>query len=187
MDIETYAILKNKLDTSNRKIMRSKNLFNTIFERGFLSSGTGLPIPDSPSGVGVRTRDFIEVAEEAENITFQRVDLDSVISASIVLAYDKDKKFIKKLNFNLIKVPGKVCYNVALTSDVRFLKVASVISKDKTEIDFETYANSMNFQVECGLEATEYEPYKLLVKKECVESLEELIKRVEELEALVKN
>ena len=173
MDIVTYGCLKNKLDTSNREMMRSKNLCNTIFERGFISSGTGLPIPDGTSK-GMRTRDFIEIVEQSENVILQRTDLDGVISASNVLAYDKDKMFIKKLTTNKISAPGKICYYVNLTSDMKFIKVALKISEDKTSMDFETYVNSMNFQVEYGVVPTEYEPYGLKIKKEKYEGLKDI-------------
>ena len=97
MDVVTYGILKNKLDTSNREMMRSKNLYNTIFERGYISSTTGLPIPEV-SMTGMRTRDFIDISEQTGNIILQRVDLEGVISLTGAYAYDNNKNYIKKLN-----------------------------------------------------------------------------------------
>ena len=173
MDVITYGILKNKLDTSNREMMRSKNLYNTIFERGFISSTTGLPIPEVTM-TGMRTRDFIDISEQTGNIILQRVDLEGVISITGVYAYDNNKNYIKKLALSVIKNDGEVWQTAKLTSDMKFIKVAFRISEDKTSMDFETYVNSMNFQVEYGVVPTEYEPYGLKIKKEKYEGLKDI-------------
>lgn len=168
-----YFIKINKLDTSNREMTRSKNLYNTIFERGFISSDTGLPIPEVTM-TGMRTRDFIDITEQTGNISLQRVDLEGVISITGAYAYDNDKNYIKKLTLSVIKNDGEVWQTAKLTSDMKFIKVAFRISEDKTSMDFETYVNSMNFQVEYGLIPSGYEEYTLKIKKEKYEGLKDI-------------
>lgn len=168
-----YFIKINKLDTSNREMTRSKNLYNTIFERGFISSTTGLPIPEVTM-TGMRTRDFIDITEQTGNVSLQRVDLEGVISITGAYAYDNDKNYIKKLTLSVIKNDGEVWQTAKLTSDMKFIKVAFRISEDKTSMDFETYVNSMNFQVEYGLIPSGYEEYTLKIKKEKYEGLKDI-------------
>ena len=196
MDVETYAILKNKLDVEKDRInnldnsnldlqtvVRSKNLFDGHFEKGYLNKLDGSKI-DITINKCVRTY-FIGIDEGIENITLQRTEEQSLISNITAIAYDAEYKFIKKLELKRFSIDNKLCHNIALTSDVRYIKVAFIIPNDKIGDDYLDYFNSINFQIENGLEATEYEPHKLFVKKECVESLEELIEKVEALEALI--
>ena len=198
MDIETYAILKNKLDVEKDRInnldnsnldlqtvVRSKNLFDGHFEKGYLNKLDGSKI-DITINKCVRTY-FIGIDEGIENVTMQRTDEQSLISNLLALAYDSEFRFIKQLELKRFFIDNKVCHNIALTSDVRYIKVAFIIPNDKIGDDYLDYFNSMNFQIEAGLEATEYEPHKLFVKKERVEGIAELEKRIEALEALVKN
>lgn len=198
MDVETYAILKNKLDVEKDRInnldnsnldlqtvVKSKNLFDGRFEKGYLSSLNGSKV-DITTNKTARTKYFIAIDEGVENITLQRIN-ESLISNITAIAYDSEMKFIKQLELKRFSVENKLCHNIALTNDIKYIKVAFIIPNDKIGDDYLDYFNSMNFQIENGLEATEYEPHKLFVKKECVESLEELIERVEALEALVKN
>lgn len=196
MDIETYAILKNKLDVEKDRInnldnsnldlqtvVRSKNLFDGHFEKGYLNSLNGSSI-NVTTNKCARTY-FIGIDEGIENITLQRTEEQSLISNITAIAYDAEYKFIKKLELKRFSIDNKLCHNINLTKDIKYIKVAFIIPNDKIGDDYLDYFNSMNFQIEAGLEATEYEPHKLFVKKECVESLEELIERVEALEALI--
>lgn len=196
MDIETYAMLKSKLDIEKDRVdnldnstldlqtvVRSKNLFDGHFEKGYLSSLNGSKV-DITTNKTARTKYFIAIDEGVENITLQRIN-ESLISNITAIAYDSEMKFIKQLELKRFSVENKLCHNIALTNDIKYIKVAFIIPNDKIGDDYLDYFNSMNFQIEAGLEATEYEPHKLFVKKECVESLEELIERVEALEALI--
>lgn len=198
MDVETYAILKNKLDVEKDRInnldnsnldlqtvVKSKNLFDGHFEKGYLNSLNGSSI-NVTTNKCARTY-FIGIDEGIENITLQRTEEQSLISNITAIAYDAEYKFIKKLELKRFSIDNKLCHNIALTSDVRYIKVAFIIPNDKIGDDYLDYFNSMNFQIEAGLEATEYEPHKLFVKKERVEGIAELEKRIEALEALVKN
>lgn len=197
MDIETYAMLKSKLDIEKDRVdnldnstldlqtvVRSKNLFDGHFEKGYLSSLNGSKV-DITTNKTARTKYFIAIDEGVENITLQRTEEQSLISNITAIAYDSEMKFIKQLELKRFSVENKLCHNIALTNDIKYIKVAFIIPNDKIGDDYLDYFNSMNFQIEAGLEATEYEPHKLFVKKECVESLEELIERVEALEALI--
>ena len=198
MDVETYAILKNKLDVEKDRInnldnsnldlqtvVRSKNLFDGHFEKGYLNKLDGSKI-DITINKCV-TKYFIAIDDSIENVTMQRTDEQSLISNLLALAYDSEMKFIKQLELKRFSIDNKLCHNIALTSDVRYIKVAFIIPNDKIGDDYLDYFNSMNFQIENGLEATEYELHKLFVKKERVEGIAELEKRIEALEALVKN
>lgn len=196
MDIETYAMLKSKLDIEKDRVdnldnsnldlqtvVKSKNLFDGHFEKGYLSSLNGSKV-DITTNKCARTKYFIAIDEGVENITLQRIN-ESLISNITAIAYDSEMKFIKQLELKRFSVENKLCHNIALTNDIKYIKVAFIIPNDKIGDDYLDYFNSMNFQIEAGLEATEYEPHKLFVKKECVEGLEELTKRIEALEALV--
>ena len=96
-------------------------------------------------------------------------------------------KFIKQLELKRFSIDNKLFHNINLTNDIKYIKGAFIIPNDKIGDDYLDYFNSINFQIENGLEATEYEPHKLFVKKERVEGIAELEKRIEALEALVKN
>ena len=198
MDIETYSILKNKLDSEKDRVdnldnsnvdlktlTKSKNLFDGHFEKGFLSTLDGSKV-DRITNKCARSKYFIAIDEGIENVTIQRVDNQNLISNTIVLAYDSEMKFIKKLDLKRFYIDNKLCHNIALTTDVKYIKIAFIIPSDKIGDDYLDYFNSINFQIESGLEATEYTPYKLYVKKECVEGIAELEKRIEALEALMK-
>lgn len=198
MDVETYAILKNKLDVEKDRInnldnsnldlqtvVKSKNLFDGHFEKGYLSSLNGSKV-DITTNKTARTKYFIAIDEGVENITLQRIN-ESLISNITAIAYDSEQKFIKQLELKRFSIDNKLCHNINLTNDIKYIKVAFIIPNDKIGDDYLDYFNSMNFQIENGLEATEYEPHKLFVKKERVEGIAELEKRIEALEALVKN
>lgn len=199
MDIETYAMLKSKLDIEKDRVdnldnstldlqtvVRSKNLFDGHFEKGYLSSLNGSKV-DITTNKTARTKYFIAIDEGVENITLQRTEEQSLISNITAIAYDSEMKFIKQLELKRFSVENKLCHNIALTNDIKYIKVAFIIPNDKIGDDYLDYFNSMNFQIEAGLEATEYEPHKLFVKKERVEGIAELEKRIEALEALVNN
>ena len=199
MDIETYAMLKSKLDIEKDRVdnldnstldlqtvVRSKNLFDGHFEKGYLNKLDGSKI-DITINKCARTKYFIAIDDSIENITLQRTEEQSLISNITAIAYDSEMKFIKQLELKRFSIDNKLCHNIALTSDVRYIKVAFIIPNDKIGDDYLDYFNSMNFQIENGLEATEYELHKLFVKKERVEGIAELEKRIEALEALVKN
>lgn len=199
MDIETYAMLKSKLDIEKDRVdnldnsnldlqtvVKSKNLFDGHFEKGYLSSLNGSKV-DITTNKCARTKYFIAIDEGVENITLQRTEEQSLISNITAIAYDAEYKFIKQLELKRFSVENKLCHNIALTNDIKYIKVAFIIPNDKIGDDYLDYFNSMNFQIEAGLEATEYEPHKLFVKKERVEGIAELEKRIEALEALVKN
>ena len=198
MDVETYAILKNKLDVEKDRInnldnsnldlqtvVKSKNLFDGHFEKGYLNSLNGSSI-NVTTNKCARTY-FIGIDEGIENVTMQRTEEQSLISNLLALAYDSEMKFIKQLELKRFFIDNKVCHNINLTNDIKYIKIAFIIPNDKIGDDYLDYFNSINFQIENGLEATEYEPHKLFVKKERVEGIAELEKRIEALEALVKN
>ena len=184
MDIVTYAILKNKLDVEKDRIdnlnnstlnlqtvVKSKNLFDGRFEKGYLSTLNGSLI-NVTTNKCARSKYFITIDDGVENVTIQRVDEQNLISNTIALAYDSEMKFIKKLELKRFSIDNKLCHNINLTNDIKYIKVAFIIPNDKIGDDCLDYFNSINFQIENGLEATEYEPHKLFVKKERVESLE---------------
>lgn len=178
----------NDLSTSIKDlqtVVKSKNLFDGRFEKGYLNKLDGSKI-DITTNKCARTY-FIGIDEGIENITLQRTEEQSLISNITALAYDSEMKFIKQLELRRFSIDNKLYHNINLTNDIKYIKVAFIIPNDKIGDDYLDYFNSMNFQIEAGLEATEYEPHKLLVKKECVEGLEELTKRIEALEALIKN
>ena len=196
MDIETYAMLKSKLDVEKDRInnldnsnldlqtvVRSKNLFDGHFEKGYLSSLNGSKV-DITTNKTARTKYFIAIDEGVENITLQRIN-ESLISNITALAYDSEFKFIKQLELKRFLIDNKLCHNIALTNDTKYIKIAFIIPNDKIGDDYLDYFNSINFQIENGTEATDYTPYKLYVKKECVEGIAELEKRIEALEALI--
>lgn len=183
MDVLTYGILKNKLDIEKDRIdnldnstlnlqtvVKSKNLFDGHFEKGYLSILDGSLI-NVMKNKCARTKYFIAIDDSIENVTIQRVDEQNLINNTLVLAYDFERKFIKKLNLKRFSIDNKLCHNIALTNDVKYIKVAFIIPNDKIGDDYLDYFNSINFQIENGLEATEYEPHKLFVKKERVETL----------------
>ena len=183
MDIITYGILNNKLDIEKDRIdnldnsilnlqtvVKSKNLFDGHFEKGYLSSLNGSKV-DITTNKCARTKYFISINDGVENVTMQRVDEQNLISNTLVLAYDSERKFIKKLNLKRFSINNKLCHNIALTNDVKFIKIAFIIPADKIEDDYLYYFNSINLQIENGLEATDYTPYKLYVKKESIETL----------------
>ena len=197
MDVETYAILKNKLDVEKDRInnldnsnldlktvVKSKNLFDGRFEKGYLSSLNGSKV-DITTNKTARTKYFIAIDEGVENITLQRTEEQSLISNITAIAYDSEMKFIKQLELKRFSIDNKLFHNINLTNDIKYIKVAFIIPNDKIGDDYLDYFNSMNFQIEAGLEATEYEPHKLFVKKERVEGIAELEKRIEALEALI--
>ena len=199
MDVETYAILKNKLDVEKDRInnldnsnldlqtvVKSKNLFDGRFEKGYLNKLDGSKI-DTTTNKCARTKYFIAIDDSIENVTMQRTEEQSLISNILALAYDSEMKFIKQLELRRFSIDNKLCHNINLTNDIKYIKVAFIIPNDKIGDDYLDYFNSMNFQIENGLEATEYEPHKLFVKKERVEGIAELEKRIEALEALVNN
>ena len=197
MDIETYSILKNKLDVEKDRIdnldnsnldlktlTKSKNLFDGHFEKGYLNASNG-SLTNVMKNKCARTKYFIAIDDSIENVTMQRVDEQNLISNTLVLAYDSEKNFIKKLNLKRFSIDNKLCHNIALTNDVKYIKIAFIIPNDKIGDDYLDYFNSINFQIENGLEATEYEQHKLFIKKESVEGIAELEKRIEALEALI--
>ena len=184
MEVLTYGILKNKLDVEKDRIdnlnnstlnlqtvVKSKNLFDGRFEKGYLNKLDGSKI-DITTNKCARTKYFIAIDDSIENITLQRTEEQSLISNITAIAYDSEMKFIKKLELKRFFIDNKVCHNINLTNDIKYIKVAFIIPNDKIGDDYLDYFNSMNFQIEAGLEATEYEPHKLFVKKERVESLE---------------
>lgn len=185
--IKEYNIKRfDNLSTSIKDlqtVVKSKNLFDGRFEKGYLSKLDGSKI-DITINKCARTY-FIGIDEGIENVTMQRTEEQSLISNLLALAYDSEMKFIKQLELKRFSIDNKLCHNIALTSDVRYIKVAFIIPNDKIGDDYLDYFNSMNFQIEAGLEATEYEPHKLFVKKERVEGIAELEKRIEALEALI--
>ena len=197
MDVETYAILKNKLDVEKDRInnldnsnldlqtvVKSKNLFDGRFEKGYLNKLDGSKM-DITTNKCVRTKYFIAIDDSIENITLQRTEEQSLISNITAIAYDAEYKFIKQLELKRFSIDNKLFHNINLTNDIKYIKVAFIIPNDKIGDDYLDYFNSMNFQIENGLEATEYEPHKLFVKKQSVEGIAELEKRIEALEALI--
>lgn len=199
MDIETYAMLKSKLDIEKDRVdnldnstldlqtvVRSKNLFDGHFEKGYLNKLDGSKI-DITTNKCARTKYFIAIDDSIENITLQRTEEQSLISNITAIAYDSEMKFIKQLELKRFSIDNKLFHNINLTNGIKYIKVAFIIPNDKIGDDYLDYFNSMNFQIEAGLEATEYEPHKLFVKKERVEGIAELEKRIEALEALVNN
>ena len=109
MDIETYSILKNKLDIEKDRIdnldnsnldlktvVKSKNLFDGRFEKGFLSKLDGSKV-DIITNKCARSKYFIAIDDGIENVTMQRADKQNLITNGLVLAYDSEFKFIKQL------------------------------------------------------------------------------------------
>ena len=199
MDIETYSILKSKLDIEKDRIdnldnsnldlktvVKSKNLFDGRFEKGYLSALNG-SLVNVLKNKCARTKYFVSIDDGVENVTMQRVDEQNLISNTLALAYDSERKFIKKLDLKRFYIDSKLCHNIALTNDTKYIKIAFIIPKDEIGDDYLDYFNSINLQIENGLEATEYEPHKLFVKKQSVEGIAELEKRIEALEALIKH
>ena len=199
MDIETYSILKSKLDIEKDRIdnldnsnldlktvVKSKNLFDGRFEKGYLSALNG-SLVNVLKNKCARTKYFVSIDDGVENVTMQRVDEQNLISNTLALAYDSERKFIKKLDLKRFYTDNKLCHNIALTTDVKYIKIAFIIPSDKIGDDYLDYFHSINFQIESGLEATEYEPHKLLIKKERVEGFNDLEEKVNELFTSVSN
>ena len=186
--IKEYNIKRfDDLNTSIKDlktVVKSKNLFYGEFELGNLLVATGLP---SPSDRRIRIKNFIPIDEDIKNLTIQRIDEEKVILKTTVFAYDSEQNFIKVLTFKNFNIANKTCLTVALTPDIKFIKVAFLVSDEKVEDKHFEFIKNMNFQIEAGLEATEYEPHKLFVKKERIEGFNDLEEKVNELFTSVSN
>ena len=188
--IKEYNIKRfDDLNTSIKDLKtltKSKNLFDGHFEKGYLNALNGSLINVAKNKCA-RTKYFIAIDDSIENVTIQRFDEQKLISNTLVLAYDSERKFIKKLNLKRFSIDNKLCHNIALTNDVKFIKIAFIIPADKIGDDYLDYFNSINFQIENGLEATEYAPHKLFVKKDKIEGFNDLEEKVNELFTSVSN
>ena len=187
--IKEYNIKRfDNLNTSIKDlqtVVKSKNLFDGRFEKGYLNKLDGSKI-DITTNKCARTY-FIGIDKGIENITLQRTEEQSLISNITALAYDSEFKFIKQLELKRFSIDNKLCHNINLTNDIKYIKVAFIIPNDKIGDDYLDYFNSMNFQIEAGLEATEYEPHKLFVKKDKIEGFNDLEEKVNELFTSVSN
>lgn len=188
--IKEYNIKRfDNLNTSIKDlqtVVKSKNLFDGHFEKGYLSKLDGSKI-DITKNKCARTKYFIAIDDSIENVTMQRVDEQNLISNTLALAYDSEFKFIKQLELKRSSIDNKLCHNINLTNDIKYIKVALIIPNDKIGDDYLDYFNSINFQIENGLEATEYEPHKLFVKKDKIEGFNDLEEKVNELFTSVSN
>ena len=222
MDVETYAILKNKLDVAEladirikadgtsadsagsavreqvvavdnkisevRELTESKNIFNVVFEDGNINPSSGELIANATTKYA-RTKEFIEI-DYVGDLAFQyNKDSDHPVSAVYIFAYRADKTFVERLtNKNIFANDNKLYANVTLSSDVKYLKILFEIATDKASTDYVSYINSMKFQLEYGLTATEYKPYMLELKqKKKIDILEHKIAKLETLTEASRN
>lgn len=210
--VEDFIELEEKSETLNDSIKelkditkRNTNIFDGIFEEGAISTATGNKF--QLANYSIRSKNFIEIDNEIEKLTFQRsIDDNNIVSGVHIIAYNSEKKFIKKLEIdsNYIK-NNKRCYNVTLSNDIqiKYIKFGIIFTEEiliedtiindngeeekitKTNTEgiekCKEYIKSINFQIEYGLEATDYIPYKLYIKKDNVENFNELEEKVEEL------
>lgn len=170
------------------ELTESKNLFNTYFEDGSINSSSGMPTPNTNIKYA-RTVDFIEVAWIGD-LAFQYIkDVDCPILSTFVFAYNANKEFISILAKNNILTNNSNVYcNITVNADIRYLKLVFRISDDKVDTDYVSYINSMKFQLEYGLTATEYKPYMLELKEEKkINSLENKLNSIVDITKNTKN
>lgn len=141
------------------ELTESKNLFNTYFEDGSINSSSGMPTPNTNIKYA-RTKEFIEI-DYVGDLAFQYIkDVDCPILSTFIFAYNTNKEFISILSKkNILTNNSNVYCNIAVNSDIRYLKIVFRISDDKVDTDYVSYINSMKFQLENGITATEYQPY----------------------------
>lgn len=141
------------------ELTESKNIFNTYFEDGSINSSSGMPTPNTNIKYA-RTVDFIEVAWIGDLAFQYNKGDDCPILSTFVFAYNANKEFISILSKkNILTNNSNVYCNIAVNADIRYLKLVFRISDDKVDTDYVSYINSMKFQLENGITATEYQPY----------------------------
>lgn len=186
--VREQVVNVDKKITEIKELTESKNLFNTYFEDGSINSSSGMPAPNTNIKYA-RTVDFIEVAWIGD-LAFQYIiDVDCPILSTFIFAYNANKEFISILSKNNILTNNSNVYcNITVNADIRYLKLAFRISDDKVDTDYVSYINSMKFQLEYGLTATEYKPYMLELKeKKKIDILENRITKLETLTEFSRN
>ena len=184
---EQVVAVDNKI-SEVRELTESKNIFNVVFEDGNINPSSGELIANATTKYA-RTKEFIEI-DYVGDLAFQyNKDSDHPVSAVYIFAYRADKTFVERLtNKNIFANDNKLYANVTLSSDVKYLKILFEIATDKASTDYVSYINSMKFQLEYGLTATEYKPYMLELKqKKKIDILEHKIAKLETLTEASRN
>ena len=202
---EKSEIINNSIKDLKSITKRNANIFDGIFEEGAISTSNGRKF--QTINYSIRSKNFIEIDDGIENLTFQRAIDENIVSNVHIVAYDSEKKFIKKLEIeNIYLKNNKKYYSITLNDEqinaqIKYIKFGIIFiepifktiindngeEEKTTEINTEgiekckEYIELINFQIEYGLEATDYIPYKLYIKKDNVENFNELEEKVEEL------
>ena len=171
---------------------KTKNIFGTMFEQGSIRTLNGLIYQDYNNlNKYVRTKDMIKI-ESNNNLVIQFIKENNdtfPFSKIDIFGYDKDKKYIGTIDKstdteNNIMVLQILAENV---KNIEYLRILFTVKDDFINTSQVDFANSINFQIEYGLDATDYIPYKLYIKKEKTEGLIELEEKVNELFTSVSN
>lgn len=172
--------LENKLKNIVGITKNTKNFYDGTFEAGAINLANGTK---TVSDSFART-DFIATNNNSYvTLSIYNVKKSILPVRSIRIAeYDTNKKFISILSTSYMSSETDKAVVTVQTSDTaKYLLLCCEVSSSSTQDEAITFLNQAKIQLEHNTEATDYEECKMFIKKENVESFDDLEKSIDTL------
>lgn len=172
--------LENKLNSIVDITKNTKNFYDGSFEKGAINLANGTK---TVSDTFIRTNFIATNNNSYVTLSIYNVKKSILPINSVRIAeYDADKNFISILSTSYVSSETDKAVVTVQTSDTaKYLLLCCEVSSSSTQDEAITFLNEAKIQLEYSQEATDYEECKKIVKKENVESLDDLEKSIDTL------